>query len=226
MTNRLTWQANNKNHQKAIVMKNKLIIKACLTLALLPALQKLQAQDHRLKLDLNYQVSQPFGSLHDYVNKTSFNGWNGALMYDINPNWSGGLSIGFQDYYQKIPRQVYHSGTTDISAVQTHTLQSIPVEATGRYTWRAAQPGIHPYAGLGIGIADINYEKYWGEFVDQYNTVHFSVSPMAGLLIPISERSPVDVNIGVRYNYVPYSNNEVGNLSALHGNIGLQIGLH
>src|SRR5690242_18441203 len=142
--------------------------------------RKSQAQDqHHFKLNLNYSAARPFGTLHDYADKTSFSGWNGSLMYEVSPSFSAGLRAGFQDYYQKLPRALYSDKTTDVSAVQTHTLQTIPIQATALYTVHGTQPGIHPYVGLGIGITDVNYEKYWGEFVDQDNKVAFSISPTA-----------------------------------------------
>jgi hypothetical protein len=197
-----------------------------LLLAVFCFAQKTQAQDHRLNLNLNYSVTQPFGSLHDYAGKTSFNSWNGSLMYDISPSFSAGLTLGFHDYYKKIPRMIYSDKTTDISAVQTHTLQTIPVQATGIYTIHGGRQGVHPYLGLGVGITDVNYEKYWGEFADQDNRVAFSISPMAGLKIPLGQTSPVKLNIGVRYNYVPYSYNEIDNINSLEGNVGISIHFH
>jgi hypothetical protein len=177
----------------------------------------------RLRLNLHYGISQPLGSLKDYADKTSFNGWNASLLYEINPKIAAGLGVGFYDYYQKIPRQIYHDGNTDISAVQTHTLQFIPIQPTVVFTPKGDEPGIKPYVGLGIGIADINYAKYWGEFVDQQNKIAFSVSPMAGVRIPFGESSPLGANIGVKYNFAPFKYNEVTNINSVEANVGLSI---
>lgn len=179
----------------------------------------------RLSLNLNYGISQPLGSLHDYAGKTSFNGWNASLLYQFNPKIAAGLGVGFYDYYQKIPRKIYEDKTTAISAVQTHTLQLIPIQPTIIYTPNGDKPGIQPYIGIGIGVADVNYEKYWGEFVDKQNKVGFSVSPMAGVHIPFSKTSPLQFNIGVKYNYAPYAYNEIKNVSSVEGNAGISIHL-
>lgn len=177
----------------------------------------------KLKLNLNYGISLPLGSLKDYADKTSFNGWNATLLYEINPKIAAGLGVGFYDYYQKFPRRVYHDGNTDISAVQTHTLQLIPIQPTFVYTPKGDQPGIHPYIGLGVGIADVNYEKYWGEFVEQQNKIAFSVSPMVGIKIPFGETSAWGANIGVKYNYAPFKYNEINNINTVEANVGLSI---
>lgn len=179
----------------------------------------------RLLLNLNYGISMPLGSLHDYTGKTSFTGWNGSLLYQINPQLAAGLGVGYYDYYQKIPRQVYQDKTTAISAVQSRTLQLIPIQPTLVYTPKGDKPGVKPYVGLGIGVSDVNYAKYWGEFVESQNKVAFSVSPMAGVQIPFSQKSPLALNVGVKYNYVPYNYNEIKNISTVEGNIGLSIHL-
>lgn len=176
-------------------------------------------------LNLNYGISQPLGTLKEYADKMSFSGWNAALLYQINPKIAAGLGIGFYDYYQKIPRQVYHQGNTDISAVQSHTLQLIPVQPTIMFTPKGDQPGIQPYIGLGIGVADVNYQEYWGEFVDKQNKIGFSASPMAGIHIPFTKTSPFKLNVGVKYTYAPFTYNEIHNISMVEANVGLSIHL-
>jgi|GEM_PF-226179 opacity protein-like surface antigen len=181
--------------------------------------------DSKFVLGLNYGITMPVGSLHDYTSKTSFNGWNISLLYQINAKLAAGLGIGFYDYYQKFPRQVYQDKTTSISAVQSRTLQLIPIEPTIVFTPGGDSARIQPYVGLGIGAANVNYEKYWGEFVDKDNQFSFIVSPMAGIRIPFSPTSPVTASIGVKYNYAPYSYNEISGLSTIEGNVGLSIRL-
>lgn len=176
-------------------------------------------------LNLNYGISQPLGTLKDYTNKTSFAGWNASLLYQINPQIAAGLSGGYYSYYQKIPRQVYHQGYTDISAVQSHTLQLIPIQPAILYTPEGDKPGIQPYVGLGVGVADVNYGEYWGEFVDSKDKIGFSVSPMAGIHIPFSKTSPLKFNVGVKYTYAPFTYNEIHNISMVEANVGLSIHL-
>lgn len=178
-----------------------------------------------LILNLNYGISQPLGSLKDYANKLSFTGWNASLLYQFNPKWAAGLGVGYYDYYQKIPRQVYSDKTTSISAVQSHTLELIPIQPMILFTPGGNKTGIKPYVGMGIGVANVNYEKYWGEFVDKQNKIGFSVSPMAGIQIPVGKHSPVKFNVGVKYNYATFSYNEIKNVSTVEGNVGLMIHL-
>lgn len=179
----------------------------------------------RLWLDLNYGLSQPLGSLKDYTDKTSTNGWRASLLYQINPKIAVGLGSGFYDYYERIPRKIYQDKNTTISAVQTHTLQLIPIQPTILYFLGDQKKNVKPYIGLGIGVTDVNYKNYWGEFVDKENSISFSASPMIGLRIPFSPTSPLSFNADLRYNFVSYNRNGIKTIQAPEANVGLSINL-
>jgi opacity protein-like surface antigen len=180
---------------------------------------------HPFILSLNYSVAVPFGSLKNYVSEVSPRGWNVSGMYTINNSWSAGITSGYNDFYQKIPRQVYHLSGSDISAVQTHTIQTIPVLANGMYAFHTKSI-LHPYAGLGIGATNITYEKWWGEFEDRSNSWAFTISPEAGIKIPFGKSTYDGLNIGVKYSYMPYAHEEINNINYLEANAGVYFHLH
>lgn len=179
----------------------------------------------RLHLNLNYAVSQPLGGLKDYTDATSFNGWRAALLYQITPQWSVGLGSGFSDYYKRVPRKVYTDDNSAISAVQTHTMQLIPIQPTLLYFPGESKSKIKPYIGLGIGITNVNYKNYWGKFLEKENSIAFSASPMAGIRVPFSATSPLAFNADVRYNFIPYSKHDISNLHTVEANVGLSLNI-
>lgn len=175
-----------------------------------------------LSFNLNYSIAQPLGSVTDYADKTSARGWNAGLRYALNDKLALGLKVGYQDYYERLPRAVYSDKGQDISAVQTHTLQTLPIMATFHYSFAGAEARVIPYGGIGIGAANMNYEKFWGEFVEKDNSWAFHVSPELGVNIPFGKYSPLMFNAGVQYNYAPYKHNEIKNLNSVQANIGLR----
>ncbi|PSL47762.1 outer membrane protein with beta-barrel domain [Chitinophaga niastensis] len=179
-----------------------------------------------LSVDINYSIAQPLGSLKDYSDKTSFRGWSAGLQYMLNNQLSVGIRTGFQDFYQKLPRAVYPDKMGDVSAVQTRTLQVIPIQATVGYAFTKPDKAIIPYASVGIGAANMNYEKYWGEFVEKNNSWQFMVSPEIGINVPFGKASPVMFNANVRYNYAPYSYSDITGFNSVQGNIGLKFHLN
>lgn len=175
-----------------------------------------------VSFNVNYSIAQPLGSLSDYAKNTSFRGWTAGLNYAINDRLSVGGKVGYADFYERLPRAVYPGKGEDVSAVQTHTLQTIPILATVQYSFAKADARVIPYAGVGIGTANMNYEKYWGEFVEKENKWAFQVSPELGINIPFGKYSPVMLNANVQYNYAPYKLNEITNYSSIQANIGLK----
>ncbi|SFV27961.1 outer membrane beta-barrel protein [Thermoflavifilum thermophilum] len=178
------------------------------------------SNSHPLLFSLNYNVAGTLGSAHDFVGNVSPRGWYASLLYPINANWAVGLSGGYQDYYQKIPRQVYHQPGSDISAVQTHVIESIPIMATGQYSF-STDHSLHPYVSLGVGVNNINYQQWWGEYEQSDNRWKFAVSPAVGLEVPFTKSQSVGLNIQAGYAYSPYNRNGINNVSNWFGRIGL-----
>lgn len=179
----------------------------------------------KLHINLNYAATQPFGSLKNYADNTSFNGWRASILYQVNPNWMMGLGSGFYDYYERLPRKVYQGHNSAISAVQTHTMQLIPIQPTVLYFPGKKDRKIKPYIGLGIGITDVIYKNYWGEFVEKDNNIAFSASPMVGVRIPFSETSPLQFNADVRYNFIKYNKHDMETINTVGVNVGLSINI-
>lgn len=175
-----------------------------------------------LSINFDYSVAQPFGSLKDYANKTSFRGWRAGLQYQLNDQLAIGLRTGFQDFYERVPRAVYPDKGGDISAVQTRTLQVLPIQATAQYQLTKPDASVIPYVALGLGAANMQYDKYWGEFSDRSNRWAFMASPEFGINIPFGKGSPLLFNASVQYNYAPYKFEEISNVNMLQGNVGLR----
>ncbi|MBX5439769.1 MAG: outer membrane beta-barrel protein, partial [Thermoflavifilum sp.] len=178
------------------------------------------SSDHPLLFSLNYNVAGTLGAAHDFVSKVSPRGWYASLLYPINAQWAVGLSGGYQDYYEKIPRQVYHQPGNDISAVQTHVIESIPIMATGQYNFSSAQ-WIHPYVSLGIGVQNLDYQQWWGEYKESDNRWKFALSPAVGLQVPFSKAQTIGLNVQAGYAYSPYNRNNISNISNWFARIGL-----
>ncbi|HJT74775.1 MAG TPA: OmpW family outer membrane protein, partial [Chitinophaga sp.] len=152
-----------------------------------------------LSLNVDYSIAQPFGSLKDYTNKTSFRGWRAGLQYHLNDQLAIGLRTGFQEFYEKLPRAVYSDKSGDISAVQTRTLQVTPILATVQYQLSKPDAAVIPYVGLGVGTANMVYNKYWGQFSERYNSWQFMASPEVGINVPFGKGSPVLLNASLQY---------------------------
>ena len=179
------------------------------------------AQRGELRMTAGIAGATPSGDFKDVVDKTSLRGADVNILYGINDKFSAGLNIGFQDFYQKFPRSVYKlSDGSDISAVLTNSIQTLPILATAKYSF-LPQARVQPYATAGVGGAIVLNRQYIGEYPNETNKFSFAAKPGAGVYIPFRKQGEVGVNLGVNYNYIAYKQDDISNLSYIGFTIGI-----
>jgi opacity protein-like surface antigen len=185
----------------------------------------LHAQD-QLQVTAGYNINIPAGSFRDYVTHPAYKGFNVGLAYPINPQWSVGLSFGYNDYYQKYPRQTYDDGKgSTVSAVVSNSVQQIPLLLTANYTL-VKKGFIRPYVGAGAGVNFVTFDQYLGEFDDPQTKTKWALKGEAGFYIPLSSYSSTAIKIGGSYNYMPYNSDGVKNLDTWGIEAGIRFPIH
>ena len=180
-----------------------------------------QAQKGETKLDISYNVAVPTGSFKNLVPSTSYRGFQGSILYGVSDKLSVGFGTGFQDFYQKYDRQTYKfSDGSDVSAVLTYSIQTIPVLAQAKYNFT---PGaaVQPYAALGVGGNVVTYNQLLGEFGGNEAMFRFAARPEAGVFVPFKKGGQSGFTLGASYNVMPFSKDDFKNLN----NLGLHSGI-
>lgn len=179
-----------------------------------------------LQLNVNYNTATPLGSsFRDYVNKTSFRGMQGSVLYGINNHFRVGLQASYNDFYQKYGRQVYKaSDGSDISTVLSNTLQSVPVLVKGEYSF-LDKGLVKPYIGLGTGVNFATYDQYLGEFEYKKLYTKAAFSGDVGLLLPFRRNSKYGVRLSTSYNLMPFKEQGIKNLNSWNVQAGGSIPL-
>ncbi|MCC7402359.1 MAG: outer membrane beta-barrel protein [Chitinophagaceae bacterium] len=202
-------------------MKNKILI--CL-FGLLTAGFSAKSQSSRMSLNLNYNYSFPVSHFNsDLVNNGSPRGFTGNMMYHINPLISVGLDFGYQDYYQKYPREVYNYGQTQqISAVLYNSVQTIPVMARVEVTpFSKTLTSVRPYVSAAAGANFISNTQYLGEFSNPSNSTGFMAQGGLGVKVPFVRYNSWGADIGGTYNIAPYNKFGYKNLDNLNVHAGI-----
>jgi len=181
---------------------------------------------HTLQFNFNYNVNFPASNdFKALVDKPAFKGFTAGIAYPFGEQLRVGLSFGYNDYYQKYPRQVYSNGPgSDISAVLSNSVQQMPLLATVDYT--ILKDGfIRPYIGAGVGINFISFDQYLGEFDNPRDFTRLAARGEAGILIPLSNYSPTALRIGGSYNYAPFKEYGFSNLNnwGIHAGISVPL---
>ncbi len=191
--------------------------------ALLLSFAASHAQKGEFRGTASYSVAMPLGGFKDnVVSKTSFRGVDVNLLYGINDKISVGLTTGYQDFYEKYPRQIYKlSDGSDISAVISNSVQQIPLLATMRYNFMN-EGAIRPYALAGVGGNIVLNQQFLGEYTND-NTSRFALSarPEVGVFIPFGKEAETGINIGAYYNYVRYNKGDIDNMNS----VGIRLGI-
>jgi hypothetical protein len=180
------------------------------------------SQQRTVKLDVAYKAAMPLGNFKNLTDKTSLNGWEAAVLYGLTDQISVGLQSGFQDFYQKYDRQVYHGPGSDISAVITNSIQVIPVLLKGKYTLTKSGV-IQPFAALGVGGSLVQYRKYYGQFADSKSGLSFMAQPEVGVHIPVGQAKRMGINIATAYNMVPFKGLDADGLNHASVKVGVSI---
>ena len=180
-----------------------------------------KAQKGENTFNISYSAAFPMGSFKNTISSNSFRGFNASVLHGVSDKVSVGLATGFQDFYQKNPRQLYKlSDGSDLSAVLTYSIQTIPVLAQVKYNFT---PGgtVQPYAAIGAGANFISYTQLYGEFSDKQAKIGFAAKPELGLQIPFG-KGGAGFNIGASYNIMPFKQDGLSNLN----NIGVHAGFN
>ena len=180
------------------------------------------AQKGLLKFHLNYNYSFPTSGFNsDLISNGSPRGARGAIMYSFTDKLSAGLESGFQDYYQKYPRDVYSIGKSqDISAVITNSIQTTPFLLKAKYTLSPAS-AIQPYVSVGAGANMISFNQYFGEFANSQTNIGFLAEGGAGVKVPFGKMKTSGIDVGATYDYAPYKKSGYSDLNNLNIKAGI-----
>jgi hypothetical protein len=182
------------------------------------------SQQGMWRITPGYSVGIPVGNFSNIVDKVSPRGWSVNILYVASDQLSIGLSGGFQDFYQKYPRSVLHEEGSDISAVISNSVQTIPVMVKAKYLF-SKEGIIRPFGAIAAGANFVRYDKYYGQFVDSRSKVGFAAQQEAGIHIPVGTYKNAGVEISAAYNIMPFKYNDAENLNHVSIKAGVSIPL-
>ncbi|MBS0423997.1 MAG: outer membrane beta-barrel protein [Proteobacteria bacterium] len=187
-----------------------------------------KSQDSKMSINLNYNYSFPLSDFKsNLVGNASPRGFTGNILYHANPILSIGLGFGYQDYFQKYPRQVYNYGQSQqISAVLSNSVQTIPVMARVEFSpFLKTLTSVRPYVSAAAGANFISNTQYLGEFSNPSNSTGFIAQGGFGIKIPFMKFNNWGADIGGTYNYAPYKKFGYKNLDNVNVHAGIYFNL-
>lgn len=182
------------------------------------------------KIGLHYNYGMPLGSFKsDFMDKTSARGLSIDIMHHISNKIAVGVVVGYQDFYLKMPRKIYpQNDGSDVSAVISNSVQTIPVMAKAQYFFGTEKENarVLPYVSLGAGANMVQYEQLFGALSNGNDvSFHFAAQAGAGARFPFGKEKANSIFIGGNFNYMPYGKFGVENLNHASVQAGIQIRL-
>lgn len=190
---------------------------------------QLNAQKGAVKINIQYSYALPAGSFKtDVINNSSARGATGDILYNVNNKLSVGLGLGFQDFYQKYPRDLYQTGHNETtSAVLSNSVQIIPVLAKAElYPLGGKKSFVQPYITAGAGLGITTFTQYLGEFGGSDNGGNLMLQGGAGIVIPFNSFGTSGFRLGANYNMVSFKRDGFDNFNNINFQAGFYFPLH
>jgi hypothetical protein len=169
-----------------------------------------------------YGVGLPMGSQQNYMDKVGNRNFAVAIEAMFPGRFSVGARIGQQFVSERLPRQVYSlDDGSEISAVQTRTLNIVPLLAIGSVYLNNINSVFRPYFQMGAGGAYVDYAKYYGTLTDQKNGIRGALAPAIGAKFQFGKGNNLGGEIQAQYQHVFFNYNELKNSRNLLLSVGL-----
>jgi outer membrane protein W len=202
-------------------MKN--IFAALIILAVI-ASGSCMAQPHKDFLySLSWEASKPLSN-NSFLDKTSFAGGKFEFRKFIDRNFSLGVFINWNSYYQYTPRTTY-TNTEQSQAVTTDMyryIYTLPFGITGHYYFDAGKQ-VKPYVGLALGPQYSEQNLYFNIYQSTSKNWGFLLRPELGVIVMPRYWHNAGILLGSGYSFSTNKNNSLGikNLQNLTFQVGL-----
>ncbi len=161
----------------------------------------------------------PFSS--SYIDKPTLRNYSFSVDWVLQKPISIGVEVGKTFYSQRLPRAIYQTTDGDISAVQTRTIDLMPIQGVISYYFAKPNAMIRPYIQASVGADLLNYSLYYGSLADQLQSVKLTYGGAAGAKFLFKRDGSVGADIRIKYNQTSlnydYVDKGVGQINATVG---------
>jgi hypothetical protein len=186
-----------------------------------PYAPKARHRRARTLMAMAYSMGFSAGDLHSYIGDMSPRGFDFHLMMRMRGHLYGGLSVGYNRFYEERPRQTYQLEDADVTATLFRSFRNVSLAATARYYLLNADHALRPYGGLRLGAAFVSSWTAVADFDDTDSVVGFLLTPEAGATLRIAES--LGAFVGYQYNFTTASFRSVDHASYHALQVGFQV---
>ena len=165
---------------------------------------------------LYYLPSLPLGETGDFTDRFSWRGVGVDFGGMLNDEVSAGLTFDWNVFYEDRPNTTYTNGTETITGNQYRYINLFPMMAHMRYWFE--EGNFEWYLGGQVGACRVNEYLEIGYFGLQQKSWNFAVGPEVAINLPTGPST--GLLLGVKYLYIPKSNNNLYTHQMLNFKVG------
>ncbi len=164
--------------------------------------------------NVNYNLSWGVGDFKEFISKTSYRGFSLDARWFVSDRIAIGTMFGWNGFYEKYPRRTYEFDGGALTGVVQSTYYNFTMSINAYY-YPFPEAMIKPYIGVNVGPEYQTLDIQIGRVYSEHETWQFLVAPELGTFIQFGENSDVGANLAIRYNYINYTNTNLGFNSGL-----------
>ncbi len=161
----------------------------------------------------------PFSS--GYIDKPTIKNYSLSVDWVLQKPISIGVEVGKTFYSQRLPRAIYNSEEGEISAVQTRTIDLMPIQGVLSYYFAKPNAMIRPYVQAAVGADLLTYTLYYGSLANQKQMVKLTYGGAIGAKFLFKKDGAIGADVRVKYNQTSlnydYIDKGVGQFNATVG---------
>jgi outer membrane protein len=168
---------------------------------------------------VNYNVSIPFGDLHEFIPTTGVAGFDAEFKTLVTDNIAVGGMLGYAGFYKKYDRDTYEFENGALTSTIFKYYYTVPMRIVADYF---ISPGsfVQPFVGLSTGVNYNERRLEVGFYSLEDKSWNFVVAPEAGMIIPFGRFSEWGFSVKARYNYQIYDRDNFNSLQYLDVALG------
>ncbi len=152
---------------------------------------------------MGYQMSQPLGQLHDYIDSASFRGVTFDWRSKVAKDFSAGLRFNWNRFNQTFSNLTMATTTGGtLTAPVFRYADQFALEGIAHYYFGGSDSIFTPYLGVGIGGVWSSSFQQTADLGNSQSGFYFITSPEVGLMITLAKgTTTAGLNLGVTYNF-------------------------
>ena len=159
--------------------------------------------------NINYNLGWGAGNFKDFISTVSYRGFSIDSRWFVTDRIAIGGQLGWNGFYEKYPMKTYEFDGGAATGIIKTTYYNFTMTVDAYY-YPMPETMIKPFIGLHMGPEYQTMSVQFGRVYSSHDTWQFIAAPEAGVFVQLGANSDVGLNLAVKYNYIAFTNTDLG----------------